>query len=180
MQTILRGLSVLALTAGLGACATVTRGTTQQFTIESTPPAAQARTSSGFNCESTPCTIRMPRKDAFSVTISKAGYKTVKTDVKPKIAGSGAVGFLGNAMIGGVIGAAVDVGSGATLDLAPNPLQVTLEAEGTAAPAEQAPGAAPVAAATTAATAPIVEASNVPATTAPAASANATNANPSK
>ena len=148
MKMILRGLSAIALTSALGACATVTRGTTQQFTIESTPPAAQARTSSGFVCESTPCTIRMPRKDAFTVTISKAGYKTYTTDIKPKLADTGAAGFLGNALIGGVIGATVDVTSGATLDLNPNPLHVNLEAEGTvaAAPAATTPTAAPVAA----------------------------------
>lgn len=161
MRIIIRGLSILALTAGLGACATVTRGTTQQFTIESTPPAAKARTSSGFSCDSTPCTIRMPRKDAFTVTVSKAGYKTSVTDVKPKIASNGAAGFLGNALIGGVIGAAVDVGSGATLDLSPNPLHIDLVAEGAELVAPAAPATAP---------APTPSATATPAPAAPAAS----------
>ncbi|MDR3506387.1 MAG: translation initiation factor 2 [Caulobacteraceae bacterium] len=147
----------------------MTRGTTQQFTIESTPPAAKARTSSGFSCESTPCTIRMPRKDAFTVTVSKPGYKTSVTDVKPKIASNGAAGFLGNALIGGVIGAAVDVGSGATLDLSPNPLHIDLVAEG----ADPVGPAAPAAAATPAAApapAPTPSATATPASATPAAS----------
>ncbi|QUD89201.1 translation initiation factor 2 [Phenylobacterium montanum] len=165
MRAIIYGLSAVALTAGLGGCATVTRGTSQQFTIESTPPGAQARTTSGFNCESTPCTIRMPRKDGFSVTVTKAGYKSVTVDVKPKIAGNGAAGFLGNALIGGVIGAAVDVGSGATLDLDPNPLHVNLEAA-EAAPAAVAATPAPAATATPAATPPAPAAA--PAAAAPA------------
>jgi hypothetical protein len=155
MQNLLRGLSVLALTAALGACATVTRGTTTKFVIESTPPDAHARTSTGFTCESTPCTIRMPRKDAFTVTISKPGYKTVATDIKTKVAGSGAAGFVGNALIGGVIGAAVDVGTGAALDLTPNPLHVFLEPTAVAAtPTAPEPAAAPVAAVPAATEAP--------------------------
>jgi hypothetical protein len=139
MQKLIRGLSVLALTTSLGACATVTRGTTQQFTVQSTPPAAQAKTSNGFSCESTPCTFRMQRKEGFTVSVSKAGYKTVTAEVKPKIAGTGAAGFLGNALVGGVIGAGVDVASGATLDLTPNPVSVTLEPETVAAAPAPAP-----------------------------------------
>ena len=175
MRKIIFGLSAIALTSTLGACATVTRGSSEQFTIESSPPAAQARTSSGFNCESTPCTIRMPRKDAFTVTVSKPGYKTVAIDVKPKIAGSGAAGFLGNALIGGVIGAAVDVGTGATMDLTPNPLHVDLAANADAAatavvpqpPAAKAAEAPTASAPVAAPAAPVVTPpAAVPATTA--------------
>jgi hypothetical protein len=43
------------------------------------------------------------------------------------VAGAGGAGFLGNALIGGVIGAGVDATSGAMLDLSPNPLNVQLE-----------------------------------------------------
>ena len=128
MRSIIYGLSAFALTVGLGGCATITRGTTQQFTVESEPPGAQAKTTSGFSCEATPCTFRVPRKDSFTITVSKAGYKTASAEVGPKVAGNGAAGFLGNAVFGGVIGAAVDVSSGATLNLNPNPLHVTLEA----------------------------------------------------
>jgi hypothetical protein len=137
MRKIIAGLSAAALTVGLGGCATVTRGTSEQFTINTTPPGAQAHTSNGFNCESTPCSIRMPRKDGFTITVTKAGYKQSITDVTPKLAATGAAGFVGNALIGGVIGAAVDVGTGSTMDLTPNPLNVTLEA--IAAPAAAAP-----------------------------------------
>ena len=44
--------------------------------------------------------------------------------------------------LGGLIGTAVDANSGATQDLVPNPLRVTLEAEGAPAAAEAAPAAA--------------------------------------
>ena len=53
----------------------------------------------------------------------------------------GSAGMAGNVILGGLIGAAVDANNGATQDLVPNPLRVTLEAEtapGAAAPAEAA------------------------------------------
>ncbi len=152
MWKILRGLSAVALMAGLTACATVTRGTSEQFTVSSTPPGAQAHTSNGFNCESTPCTIRIPRKDSFTITVTKAGYKPSVTDVAPELAATGAAGFVGNALIGGFIGAAVDVGTGATMDLKPNPLSVTLQPVD---PPAAAPVAAPPAAAPAVAAAPV-------------------------
>lgn len=122
-------MAALALASTLGACATITRGTTTQFTVESIPPAAQVKTSTGFSCEATPCTFKMPRKEKFVVTVSKAGYKTATMQIDAKLAGNGAAGFLGNALIGGVIGAGVDVASGAMDDLTPNPAHFTLTAE---------------------------------------------------
>lgn len=161
---------MLALLSGLGACATITRGTSEQFTINSNPSGAEAHTTSGFSCASTPCSIRMPRKDGFTIMVSKAGYQTVSTEVRPKLAGNGAAGFVGNALIGGVIGAAVDVGSGATMDLTPNPLNVTLEpvAVATASPSAASPMSAPVP----------VPASAPAATTTPAAPLAAPSASP--
>ena len=85
------------------------------------------------------------RFDAFTVTVSKAGYKPSTTQVKTVMSAGGGTGFLGNALVGGVIGAAVDVSSGAMNDLKPNPLKVTLEAL-PAIPVETPPPA-PVAAA---------------------------------
>ena len=53
------------------------------------------------------------------------------------VAGAGGAGFLGNAIVGGIIGAGVDISSGAMLDFAPNPLDVTLEKDVSAAVAER-------------------------------------------
>jgi hypothetical protein len=108
----------------------------------------------------------MPRKESFVITVSKAGYKPVETHVKSGLAGTGAAGFLGNALVGGVIGAGVDVSSGAMLDLTPNPLHVTLVAEDAPIPA---PASAPVAAASAAAPARIASATPAD-TTLPASS----------
>lgn len=142
MNIVLRGVSAAALClglSGLGACATITRGTTQEVVVESTPPGAAVRTTTGFTCEATPCTFKMPRKEGFDVTVSKDGYKPATVTVESKMSGGGAAGMAGNVIAGGIIGMGVDATSGAMMDLVPNPVAVTLE------PA----GSAPAAAATT-------------------------------
>lgn len=153
MSYIARMTTLAVLAAALGGCATVTRGTQEQFTVSSTPPGAQARTSTGFTCDSTPCTFKMPRKDSFVVTVSKDGYKPVETQITPHVAGTGGAAFVGNAVIGGVIGAGLDIYSGATMDLGPNPLNVTLVSVNAKAP-PPAPVAATPAAASVATPAP--------------------------
>jgi hypothetical protein len=123
----MRLLVVIAAAAAVSGCATITRGTTDSWTINTTPSGAAVKTSSGFACEATPCTFRMQRKEEFDVTVTKAGFKTWTGRVTHHMAGAGGAGFLGNALVGGIIGAGVDASSGAMLDLAPNPLNVTLE-----------------------------------------------------
>ena len=112
----------------LGACATVTRGTSTAFEIQTTPIGAKATTSLGVMCEPTPCVIpKVSREAEFTVTLEKEGYKTTTHNVSHKTAGSGGAGMAGNVLLGGIIGAAIDGNNGATQDLVPNPLVVTLE-----------------------------------------------------
>jgi hypothetical protein len=122
-------LAGLALT--LPACATVTRGTSQDFKVESTPSGASVTTSNGFACDATPCSFRMPRKDAFTVTLTLPGHDTATAEVTSEFSGAGGAAMAGNLLIGGVIGGAVDATSGAMNDLKPNPLHVTLYPTGT-------------------------------------------------
>jgi hypothetical protein len=121
-------LSILAMVAGslsLGACATVTRGTTEQITFDSQPPAAM-RTSTGLTCPTTPCTLEVSRKSEFVATFSKEGYESQDVMVQTRVAGSGVAGFAGNVLIGGVIGMGVDAATGSTLEHYPNPVTVSL------------------------------------------------------
>jgi PEGA domain len=109
----------------LGACATVTRGTTNQVQIMSEPSGANVKTSFHQTC-TTPCTLTVNRKDSFQVTISLAGYKDEIVNVNTRVAGEGAAGFVGNVIIGGVAGMAADAITGATLEHFPNPIEVKL------------------------------------------------------
>ena len=147
----LRLLALACVTGSLGACATVTRGTDEAFTVETVPSGAAVHTSNGFSCDQTPCVWRIRRNAEFQVTITKTGYKTVSTNVSHTTSGSGAAGMAGNVLIGGVIGIGVDAVTGASQDLKPNPLHVVLESDTPAAPP---PPPAPPAVAPAAAGAP--------------------------
>lgn len=135
--------AALGLAVGVSGCATVTRGTTTEFNVTSTPPDASVKTSTGFSCDSTPCGMKMPRKKAFDVTVSKPGYVSKTTHITSGVAAAGGAGMAGNLVLGGVVGMVVDGTSGAMNDLTPNPLHVDLEAEKTAdAPSAPAPALA--------------------------------------
>lgn len=121
-------LAALALAcSGVSGCATITRGTNDHFVVETDPVGASVTTSNGHFCTSTPCSIKMPRRSEFKVTIEKEGYKPWEGQVTNKISGGGGLGMAGNVVFGGIIGAGVDAGTGAMLDLTPNPLVVRLE-----------------------------------------------------
>lgn len=114
----------------LAGCATVTRGTTEAFVIETDPGGAKVTTSLGRSCEPTPCVIpKVSREADFTVMIEKEGYKTATYNVSHQTSGGGGAGMAGNIVLGGVIGALVDANNGATQELVPNPLVVTLEPE---------------------------------------------------
>ncbi len=74
----------------------------------------------------TPATFTLPRKDNVVVKVEKAGYEPVEVTVTPQVSGAGGAGMAGNVLLGGLIGAAVDAGSGAMNDLLPNPVDVRL------------------------------------------------------
>jgi hypothetical protein len=137
MHRLIRLAALCALTTSLAACATITRGQHTAWEVNTNPPGAKVRTSNGFFCDSTPCSLTMPRKSEFTATISKAGFKTLEVRVTNKVSSGGGVGMAGNVLLGGIIGAGVDVTTGAMLDLTPNPLNISLEKE-------EAPVAVPV------------------------------------
>lgn len=161
-------LAALPLAMSVGACATVTRGMHEAFTVETEPSGAMVETSKGLHCDATPCTFgHVERNAEFTVTITKPGYRVWTGTVTHHTAGSGAAGMAGNVLVGGLIGVAVDAGSGATQDLTPNPLRVTLEPE-----TEEAAAAPPTTVAADAA-APLAAATPAPAPAAAPAAAPA-------
>jgi PEGA domain len=125
---------VAACGLAVAACATVTRGTTNQIQIMSEPSGAAVRTSLNHNC-TTPCTITVGRKDEFSVMVSLPGYADQTVEVKTRLAGAGAAGFAGNVLVGGIIGMGADAATGATLEHHPNPVEVRLQRLSAPAPA---------------------------------------------
>jgi len=116
-------LAVGALT--LSGCATVTLGVHEPFEIVSSPAGARVSLSTGDTCV-TPCKLELPRAVAFQARVSLPGYATQVIPVASRAAAGGVVGFLGNGVVGGVVGAGVDLESGAMRSLSPNPLRVRL------------------------------------------------------
>ncbi|MEM1278236.1 MAG: translation initiation factor 2 [Pseudomonadota bacterium] len=120
-------LAVLALTLLASGCATITRGSSEEVAFLSTPPGATVSTSIGLECV-TPCTMDISRRDTFQATFQLEGEtKTVFVDTE--VAGGGVAGVAGNVLFGGVIGAGVDVATGAGLNHVPNPVEVVFEPE---------------------------------------------------
>ena len=133
----MRRFGIVALCAALCGCASVTRGTTENISISSTPSGAQADIA-GLDIPTacvTPCVVLAKRSADLTVTITKEGYEPQIVPLTKEVAGTGAAGFAGNILLGGLIGAGVDAYNGAAIDHKPNPVIVTLRP---AAPHERA------------------------------------------
>jgi PEGA domain len=125
----MRVLGIVALAAALGGCASVTRGTTENISIATTPAGAQADIA-GLDIPTvcvTPCVVQAKRNADITVTINKEGYEQQVILLTKEIPASGAAGFAGNVLVGGLVGMGVDAVTGAATDHRPNPVIVTLQ-----------------------------------------------------
>ena len=135
----MRVVGIVALAAALGGCASVTRGTTENISIASTPAGAEA-TISGLDVPTaciTPCAIVAKRSADISVSFAKPGFETEVVTLTKEVPATGAAGFAGNIIAGGLVGMGVDAVTGAAQDHKPNPVIVTLQ------PSRPAPGPGP-------------------------------------
>ena len=113
----------LALTGlTLAGCATVTRSSSEDVIFNSVPVGAKVTTTNGYNC-TTPCTLKMKRKDKFVATFTH-GKQTRQVNVTTEVAGGGGAALAGNVIAGGVIGIGIDAATGASLNHVPNPVHV--------------------------------------------------------
>jgi hypothetical protein len=110
-------------------CASVTRGTTENISISTTPAGATAELSGLDNPTAcvTPCVVVAKRNADITVTINKEGYEPQVVPLTKEIPATGAAGFAGNVLLGGLVGMGVDAATGAALDHKPNPVIVTLQ-----------------------------------------------------
>src|SRR3569623_2358286 len=138
----MRSFGIVALSVMLGGCASVTRGTTENISISSTPSGVEAIVS-GMEVPTTcttPCSVVIKRNADISITFQKEGYEPQIVPLSRDIPTSGAAGFAGNLLLGGVIGMGVDAATGAATDHKPNPVIVTMQLS---APPRSARPAAP-------------------------------------
>lgn len=119
---IIRIVLAAALAAPCVGCASVTRGTTENISISSTPAGATAEVSGLDNPTTcvTPCVVVAKRSADITVTVTKEGYEPQVVPLTKEIPGAGAAGFAGNLLVG-------DAATGAAQDHKPNPVIVTLQ-----------------------------------------------------
>lgn len=132
----MRFVGIVALAAALGGCASVTRGTTENISITSTPAGAEA-TIAGLDVPTaciTPCAVVAKRSADISITFAKPGFETEVVTLTKEVPATGAAGFAGNVLAGGLIGMGVDAATGAAQDHKPNPVIVTMKPIGPTAP----------------------------------------------
>ena len=125
----MRAVLVLVACFVLGGCASVTRGWTEQLSIASTPAGAVATVSGseGHTC-TTPCVVQINRASSeLQVSFEMPGYEPEVVVLTKELATTGAAGFAGNILLGGLIGMGVDAISNAPMDHKPNPVIVTLQ-----------------------------------------------------
>ena len=124
-RSLLPLLPALALLSG---CGTIVRGTTQHVAVDSAPQGAAVRTDTGLSGQ-TPTSFALKRNVPHTITCSLAGHRETSVVVNPTMSGGGTAGLVGNVVFGGLIGAAVDAGSGAMYDLHPESVFCRLEPE---------------------------------------------------
>jgi PEGA domain-containing protein len=142
---IIRVLLAAAIAVPCAGCASVTRGTTENISISSTPAGATAEIT-GLDIPTscvTPCVVQAKRNAEITVTVNKEGYQPQVIPLTKEIPGTGAAGFAGNLLLGGVVGMGVDAATGAALDHKPNPVIVTLQPAGPQARKPRPPRRAP-------------------------------------
>ncbi len=132
----MKNLPILALVAFLPACATIVEGTSDTVTL-STNPAGAACTIDRKDqrvgaVPLTPGSVRIDKsRHDLNVACAKEGHQAATATASPRFTGF----TLGNAVLGGFIGVAVDAASGANsrypsevrLDLVEDPRPVAME-----------------------------------------------------
>jgi hypothetical protein len=138
---MIRLLLAAAIALPFVGCASVTRGTTENISIATTPAGATAEIS-GLEIATaclTPCVVQAKRNADITVTINKEGYEPQIIPLTKEVPGSGAAGFAGNLLAGGLVGMGVDAVTGAAQDHKPNPVVVTLQPVARTPPRPSAP-----------------------------------------
>lgn len=121
-------ISLITTACLTSSCATVVRGTDETAVFQSTPSGAMVTVESlsedklgPYMCV-TPCQLELKRKRTWKVDYTLEGYKPASGVLKPVVTGGGVTAGAGNILIGGLIGVGIDAGTGANLDLRPNPM----------------------------------------------------------
>lgn len=96
-------------------------GSTKEISVKTQPSGATAIVDGGAT-KTTPCEFKLTRDVSHQIQIEKSGYKTVRIDIESKESGA----ILGSILLGGLIGVAIDAGTGASKTLYPDDIDLAL------------------------------------------------------
>ena len=113
-------LFVVFFVSGFENCATIVSTTKQDIKFNSTPIGATVVV--GGQQYVTPITVKLKRNSSYKVTFTKEGYEPITYDISQKMNGW----LVGNILFGGIIGIAVDFGTGAAYNLNPSEVNAVL------------------------------------------------------
>lgn len=111
----------LAVTFLMSSCATIVSGSKQNVKFLSNPSTATIFIDE-VEVGKTPFEIKLARKSEHSVMLKLEGYQTYQTKLTKKFN----AWFLGNILIGGLIGIIIDPITGAMYNLTPNEINAQL------------------------------------------------------
>ncbi|WP_303918031.1 PEGA domain-containing protein [Draconibacterium sediminis] len=121
-----KSILALSIVAALlfSSCATIISGSRQNVTIASTPSAADVYIN-GVDMGKTPVTKNLKRNQEYTVLIELEGYLPYETLLTKEFN----AWYLGNILIGGLIGLIIDPITGAIYKLSPQDLHARLDGE---------------------------------------------------
>lgn len=111
----------LALTLLMSSCATIVSGSKQKVKFSSNPSSATIFIDE-VEVGKTPFEIKLARKMEHSVLIKLEGYQTYKTNLTKKFN----AWYIGNILVGGLIGIIIDPITGAIYNLTPNEINAEM------------------------------------------------------
>jgi len=127
MKKLLQFVGLIALVLITSHCATIVRGTSQDFTTNSDPSGARILVNDEDK-GTTPTTLTLKRNRSHKIVFRLDGYEDVTVNLDRKFM----VGWpiFGNIFSFGLIGIVVDVANGSAYQLTPEELDVTLRRTG--------------------------------------------------
>jgi len=125
-MTVLKRYSSILGCLLLFGCGTIIHGGSQDVSVTSSPGGATVEID-GTEVGDTPVTKSLDRGSQHTVAISMDGYETEQVTIQKNVSGW----VVGNILFGGLIGLAVDAGTGGMYKLSPTQVRQTLD-EGTA------------------------------------------------
>lgn len=121
MSRHLKLVAAAAVPLVIVACATIMHGTSQDVSISSQPTGATV-TIDGEPAGITPVAARLKRKAVHTIVVTMDGYQPFEMITTRKTSGW----VWGNIVFGGLIGLAVDAGTGGLYDVRPEQIPVQL------------------------------------------------------